>query len=173
MKSRIQNSEVRSQKFRELIRIITARLAALECRISLVRQEENSILTAVLHKIGYLIILSALVLPLSGCATVLANQAIQRKHAAIQATAVNGGAGIGVSLFDITTITTWQDAGLQMLGAACDLGIAYASYRVYERINDTTTTPATPTVQTGNNSTVIVINGNPGNSSVAQGNDNK
>ena len=118
----------------------------------------------IMKKFVVLFVLAAL-LGSSGCASIAVNQALQHKHNAVQAAAVNGGAGVGVSIFDLGAITSWSDFLLQTGGAVIDAGLVWGACKIYEN-NQTPSTPVTPTAQAGDHSTIVIINGNPGNSSV-------
>ena len=116
-------------------------------------------------KVGLVVAVGCLAVLGSGCASMLANQVVQARHparkAAIQAARVEGGAGIGISLFDLGSIQSGSDVAIQGAGAVVDAALLIGAYRLYERANSSAdSTPQIPNITTGNNSPVQIRYGN-------------
>ncbi len=92
----------------------------------------------------------------------IANRVCQGRHPAIQATALNGGAGLGVSLFDIGAIKSPTDLAIQLAGAGVDALTVYGAYRLYERAQDASDAPAPVVVPSMGNNNIVIINTGPG-----------
>ena len=124
------------------------------------------------------VLLLAVVLGFSGCASMGAHYYLAQKNqaAAIKGVGLQGGgAGIGLDLANVSSIQSWQDAGIQALGALIDAGCAYGAYRLYERSQGGNDTPAMvlpSQITTGNNSPVQIVTGGNGTTSGSQHNPN-
>ena len=108
-------------------------------------------------------LLCAMLAGATGCGTLLANQIVQRKNAnaaAIRGVPLaGGGAGVGISLFDLGSIQSAGDVAIQLGGSLVDAAAVWAGYKLYERADASTTTTLAPTITTGNNSPVIISTG--------------
>ena len=119
-------------------------------------------------------VLLLVVVMTSGCASVLWNQHAQAKNAAIRGVALQGGgAGIGVSLFDLGSLQTAGDWAGQIGAAVVDGVAAYAAYEATKGSggSDNAAPVTLPAITTGNNSPVLV-NVSGGNGAANQHNPN-
>ncbi len=122
--------------------------------------------------------LCVLAVSMSGCASFSAHEYLVSKNqsAAIKGVGLQGGgAGIGLDLANVSSIQSWQDAGIQALGALVDAGAAWGAYKLYERSQGGSDTPATQLpsqITTGNNSPVQIVTGGNGTTSGSQHNPN-
>ena len=125
----------------------------------------------VIGQLSLVIGLLALVLAGSGCASIIWNQHTQAKQrAAIRGVALaGGGAGIGVSLFDLGSLQTAGDWAGQIGAAVVDGFTAYAAYEATKGSGSSDPAPVIPAITTGNNSPVQV---NVGSGNAGQANPN-